>query len=135
MAYVCGSLSCCKLNSSRYAAFSQLLHTPLSGITLDNIGRLKNIFPDAFTEGSVNFDALRQLLGDAKVIDEGEEKYGLNWQGKKKARQIALTPSTGALLPCPEESVDWDTTPRRQGSCTHFNSQGAAEKYSCRNIA
>ena len=52
----------------------------------------------------------RQLLGDAKVLDEGEEKYGLNWHGKKKARQIALTPSTGTLLPCPEESVNWDTT-------------------------
>ena len=43
-------------------------------------------------------------------MDEGEEKYGLNWHGKKKARQIALSPSTGTLLPCPEESVNWDTT-------------------------
>jgi len=79
-------------------------------IVSENIERMKNIFPDAFTEGGVNFDTLRQLLGDAKVLDEGEEKYGLNWHGKKKARQIALTPSTGTLLPCPEESVDWDTT-------------------------
>ena len=44
------------------------------------------------------------------MLDEGEEKYGLNWHGKKKAQQIALTPSMGTLLPCPEESVDWDTT-------------------------
>lgn len=79
-------------------------------IVSENIERLKDIFPDAFTEGGVNFDTLRQLLGDAKVLDEGEEKYGLNWHGKKKARQIALTPSTGTLLPCPDESVDWDTT-------------------------
>jgi len=79
-------------------------------IVSENIERLKNIFPDTFTEGGVNFDTLRQLLGDAKVLDEGEEKYGLNWHGKKKARQIALTPSTGTLLPCPDESVDWDTT-------------------------
>ncbi len=76
----------------------------------ENIEKLKELFPDAFTEGGVNFDTLRQLLGDAAVLDEGEEKYGLNWHGKKKARQIALTPSTGTLLPCPEESVDWDTT-------------------------
>lgn len=34
----------------------------------------------------------------------------LSWHGKKKARQIALTPSTGTLLPCPDESVNWDTT-------------------------
>jgi len=79
-------------------------------IISENIEKLKEIFPDAFSEGSVNFDALRQLMGDASVLDEGEEKYGLQWHGKKKARQIALTPSTGTLLPCPEESVDWDAT-------------------------
>lgn len=76
----------------------------------ENTEKLKELFPDAFSEGGVNFETLRQLLGDATVLDEGEEKYGLNWHGKKKARQIALTPSTGTLLPCPEESVDWDTT-------------------------
>ncbi|WP_189399221.1 site-specific DNA-methyltransferase [Arenicella chitinivorans] len=79
-------------------------------IVSENISKLKELFPDAFSEGGVNFDTLRQLLGDASVLDEGEEKYGLNWHGKKKARQIALTPSTGTLLPCPDESVDWDTT-------------------------
>ena len=43
-------------------------------------------------------------------MDERDEKYGLNWHGKRRARQIALTPSTGTLRPCPEDSVDWDTT-------------------------
>ncbi|HNP50534.1 MAG TPA: site-specific DNA-methyltransferase [Nitrosomonas nitrosa] len=76
----------------------------------ENIERLKELFPEAFTENGVDFETLRQLLGDAKVLDESEEKFGLNWHGKKKARQIALTPSTGTLLPCPEESVNWDTT-------------------------
>lgn len=74
----------------------------------DNLAQLKAMFPDAFTEGKVDFDALRQLLGDN--IDDGEEKYGLNWHGKRRARRLALTPSTGTLRPCPEESVDWDTT-------------------------
>jgi adenine-specific DNA-methyltransferase len=77
-------------------------------IVNENLEVLKTIFPDAFTEEGVDFDVLRQLLGGE--IDDGEEKYGLNWHGKKKARQIALTPSTGTLRPCPEESVDWDTT-------------------------
>ena len=63
----------------------------------NNLETLKAIFPEAFTEDGVNFDTLRQLLGDE--VDEGEEKYGLNWHGKKKARQIALTPSTGTLRP------------------------------------
>ena len=79
-------------------------------IVSENIERLKGFFPDAFTEGGVSFDVLRQLLGDTSLLDQGEERYGLNWHGKKKARQIALTPSTGTLLPCPEESVNWDTT-------------------------
>ncbi len=77
-------------------------------IVNENLAVLKTAFPEAFTEGGVDFDTLRQLLGGG--IIEGEEKYGLNWHGKKKARQIALTPSTGTLRPCPEESVDWDTT-------------------------
>lgn len=79
-------------------------------VVQENIQQLKELFPEAFTEDGVDFDVLRQLLGDAGVLDEGEEKFGLNWHGKKRARQIALTPSTGTLRPCPEESVDWDTT-------------------------
>ncbi|WP_353429918.1 site-specific DNA-methyltransferase [Enterobacter hormaechei] len=54
-------------------------------------------------------DVLKALVGD-KSVTEADEKYGLNWHGKRRARQLALTPSTGTLLPCPEESVDWDTT-------------------------
>ena len=58
--------------------------------------------------GSTLRKLLKGLLGNA--VDERDEKYGLNWHGKRRARQIALTPSTGTLLPCPGESVDWDTT-------------------------
>ncbi|HCE67894.1 MAG TPA: site-specific DNA-methyltransferase [Geobacter sp.] len=79
-----------------------------ANIVADNIDQLKTLFPEAFTEGKVDFDVLKQLLGGA--VDEREEKYGLNWHGKKAARQIALTLSTGTLRPCPDESVDWDTT-------------------------
>ena len=74
----------------------------------ENLRHLKAIFPEAFIEGRIDFDVLKQLLGDE--VDEREEKYGLNWHGKRRARQLALTPSTGTLRPCPEESVDWDTT-------------------------
>lgn len=74
----------------------------------ENIEALKAILPDAFTEDGIDFEVLRQLLGDE--VAEGEEKYGLTWHGKKKARQIALTPSTGTLRPCPEKSKDWENT-------------------------
>jgi adenine-specific DNA-methyltransferase len=82
--------------------------TKSADVVADNVEALKELFPDAFTEGKVDFDVLKQLLGGA--VDERDEKYGLNWHGKRAARQIALTPSTGTLRPCPEESVDWDTT-------------------------
>jgi len=77
-------------------------------IMAGNIEQLRAIFPEAFTEGKVDFEVLKALLGGA--VDEREEKYGLNWHGKRRARQLALTPSTGTLRPCPEDSVDWDTT-------------------------
>lgn len=77
-------------------------------IVAGNIDTLKALFPEAFTEGKVDFEVLKQLLGGA--VDEREEKYGLNWHGKRRARQLALTPSTGTLRPCKDESVDWDTT-------------------------
>ncbi len=73
-----------------------------------NLAQLKTLFPEAFKEGGIDFEVLKQLLG--AQVDEREEKYGLNWHGKRRARQIALTPSTGTLRPCPGESVDWDTT-------------------------
>ncbi len=82
--------------------------TKSTDIVAGNVDALKALFPEAFEEGNIDFDVLRQLLGGA--VDEKDEKYGLNWHGKRKARQIALTPSTGTLLPCPDESADWDTT-------------------------
>ncbi|WP_254611616.1 site-specific DNA-methyltransferase [Pseudomonas aeruginosa] len=78
-----------------------------------NIEQLKALFPELITEGpngvSVNVDVLKALVGDRSITDT-DEKYGLNWHGKRRARQLALTPSTGTLRPCPEESVDWDST-------------------------
>ncbi|XUW99725.1 MAG: site-specific DNA-methyltransferase [Dehalogenimonas sp.] len=82
--------------------------TKSADLLAENVIGLKALFPEAFVDGKVDFDVLKQLLGGA--IDTGEEKYGLNWHGKRQARQIALTPSTGTLRPAPEDSVDWDTT-------------------------
>jgi len=82
--------------------------TKSTDIVAENITQLKLLFPEAFEENKINFEVLKQLLGG--TADEQDEKYGLNWHGKRKARLIALTPSTGTLRPCPEDSVDWDTT-------------------------
>jgi adenine-specific DNA-methyltransferase len=84
-----------------------------ANIVADNIAKLRDMFPELVTEtggtAAINVDVLKALVGDVTAYD-GDEKYGLNWHGKRKARQIALTPSTGTLRPCPEESVDWETT-------------------------
>ncbi|ARS27580.1 site-specific DNA-methyltransferase [Sphingomonas sp. KC8] len=82
--------------------------TQSADIVNGNIQALEALFPEAFKEGGVDFDVLKQLLGGA--INEKDEKYGLNWHGKRKAQQSALTPSTGTLLPCPDESVEWGAT-------------------------
>jgi adenine-specific DNA-methyltransferase len=77
-------------------------------IVEQNIEKMKTLFPDVFTEGKVDLDALREALGD--YADERQERYSFTWNGKARARRIAQTPSTGTLRPCPEESVNWDTT-------------------------
>ena len=56
----------------------------------------------------VDFCLLRQILGDS--IEHEIEKFGLHWHGKFQSGKLALEPSTNALRPCPEESVDWKET-------------------------
>ena len=73
-----------------------------------NIEQLKQLFPDVFREGKVDFEVLKAVLGEH--VEDKEERYNFTWHGKNKARQIAQTPSTGTLRPCKEESVNWDTT-------------------------
>lgn len=87
--------------------------TGLADLVVTNVKHLRSLFPALVTEGPegavINLDVLKTLVGDHTVSD-CDEKYGLSWHGKRRARQLALTPSTGTLRPCPEESVDWDTT-------------------------
>lgn len=77
-------------------------------IVTENIARLKELFPEIVTEGKIDFAALKEVLGE--FVDGSDERYSFTWNGKSKAKLLAQTPSTGTLRPCPEESVDWDTT-------------------------
>lgn len=79
---------------------------------------LKQIAPSAFTEvrgadgeltQKVNFDVLRELLGDA-IADADEESFGFQWVGKQAAKRAAAEPTRQTLHPVVEDSVDWDTT-------------------------
>lgn len=77
-------------------------------IVADNVSKLKALFPEAFSEGKVDFDTLKEVLGE--YIDGRDERYSFTWNGKSKARMMAQTPSTGTLRPCKEESVGWYST-------------------------
>ncbi|OYV41336.1 MAG: hypothetical protein B7Z80_02065 [Rhodospirillales bacterium 20-64-7] len=73
-----------------------------------NVAALKALFPSIITDGRVDFDVLRQLLGDE--VEEGDERYGLNWKGKRRARAFALTPTLATLRPVKSESRAWEST-------------------------
>jgi adenine-specific DNA-methyltransferase len=70
---------------------------------------LKSLFPEVFTEGDkVDFEKLKLTLGE--MVDAGRERYGLTWPGKADCFKTIKAPSTGTLLPCREESEDFDNT-------------------------
>ena len=82
--------------------------TKSADLVAEAVEHLQALFPEALVGGKIDFDVLKQLLGGS--VEEREEKFGLNWHGKRQARRLALTPSTGTLRPSPSESVNWDTT-------------------------
>ena len=84
-----------------------------------NLDALYQIAPSCFTEATdpktgkikrvVNFDVLRQLLGD-DTVEDATEAYEFNWVGKQEARAEVLRPINKTLRPVKEDSVDWDNT-------------------------
>ena len=73
-----------------------------------NMDKLKSVFPECFAEGKLDIDKLLSLCGE--YITNDFEKYQFEWKGKSECLQLAQKRSTGTLRPCPEESMDWDTT-------------------------
>lgn len=71
--------------------------------------KLRQLFPEIFTEDRIDWDKLRRTLG-AEVIEERKERFGLTWSGKAECFRIIQEPSIGTLKPVKGESVDWDTT-------------------------
>ena len=74
----------------------------------DNIQALTRLFPEVACDGKVDFNKLRNLLGDA--IDNAGDRYNFTWHGKDAALRLSQTPSLGTLRPCKAQSKDWDTT-------------------------
>ena len=83
----------------------------------ENIKKIATLFPNCITETvdengnpkkAINFELLRQML--SKDVLEGDEAYEFTWVGKKASIVEANKPIRKTLRPCPEESVNWDTT-------------------------
>lgn len=92
------------------------MHSP--DLTQDHIARLRALFPGCVTEVmgedgrvrlAVDFDLLRQELSGT-LVEGPQERYQLNWPGKREALLTANAPIAKTLRPCREESVDFDTT-------------------------
>ncbi len=77
-------------------------------IVNENIEKLKELFPEVFSEGKIDFSKLEEELGQFTSTDP--ERYNFTWAGKSQAKLNAQTPSTGTLRPSKEDSKDWDTT-------------------------
>jgi len=92
------------------------MHSP--NLTQENIARIRELFPSCVTEAqgedgklrlAVDFDQLRQELSES-IVEGPQERYHLNWPGKREALLTANAPIARTLRPCREESVDFDTT-------------------------
>lgn len=78
-----------------------------ASIPEDQLSCLLACFPEAFTEGKVDMEKLRDTLGD--IVEASPERYSFTWAGKKDAIRILQTPSRATLIPSEEESVKFDT--------------------------
>ncbi|NLY27365.1 MAG: site-specific DNA-methyltransferase [Alcaligenaceae bacterium] len=92
------------------------MHSP--NLTQENIARIRDLFPGCVTEAkgedgnvklAVDFDQLRQELS-ASIVEGPQERYHLNWPGKREALLTANAPIAKTLRPCRDESVDFDNT-------------------------
>lgn len=92
------------------------MHTP--DLAQDNIAKIRDLFPGCVTEAAdetgkvgltVDFDQLRQELSD-HIVEGGQERYRLDWPGKREALLAANAPIAKTLRPVRDESIDFDKT-------------------------
>ncbi|GAA0194187.1 hypothetical protein GCM10009122_57470 [Fulvivirga kasyanovii] len=82
----------------------------------EKIKQLKQIAPECFGDGKINFETLKQNLGEWTQDEDGEtEHFGLFWPGKKDARRMAAIPPEGTLVPVYGEGLKADGTPDSDG--------------------
>jgi adenine-specific DNA-methyltransferase len=72
------------------------------------VAKLRQLFPEVFVEGKIDFERLKTTLGAA--ADGGPGRFHFSWAGKDDAISLLQTPSLGTLIACPEESVNGEST-------------------------
>ncbi|RFU69458.1 site-specific DNA-methyltransferase [Peribacillus saganii] len=77
-------------------------------ITEENIKALKKLFPEVESEGKIDFEKLKAILGEE--VAPVKERYEFTWHGKKHSLKLSQTPSTGTLRPDRASSKNWDKT-------------------------
>jgi len=84
---------------------------PLTSLDIkaEQVQKLKELFPEAFSEGNkIDWEKLKLTLGEN--VDTGKERFGMNWPGKADCFKTIQQPSIATLVPDREESVDFDNT-------------------------
>ena len=77
-------------------------------ITIEEIEKLRSVFPQCVVEGKVKIDQLLSILG---IYDERDfEKYEFTWKGKNECYKTARERTKATLLPCEDESVNFNDT-------------------------
>ncbi|MDE5986815.1 MAG: site-specific DNA-methyltransferase, partial [Prevotella sp.] len=74
----------------------------------ERIQTLQSLMPEVFNEGKIDWEKLKAILGE--YINFSNERYVLNWAGKSDAFRVMQRPASATLVPCREESVDFDNT-------------------------
>lgn len=74
----------------------------------ERIGILRSLMPEIFDEGKIDWEKLKATLGEE--VNFSNERYVLNWAGKSDAFRVMQQPSVATLVPCSDESVDFDNT-------------------------
>ncbi len=74
----------------------------------ERLETLRLLMPEVFDEGYIDWEKLKVALGEN--VNFSNERYVLNWAGKSEAFRVMQQPSTATLVPCREESVDFDNT-------------------------
>jgi len=82
---------------------------PTFTFTEDRLKELAAVVPEAFADGKINWDTLREALGE-RLEDDSQEHFGLFWPGKREARRLAAMPSKGTLVPQPGQGVNEEST-------------------------